>query len=59
MDAALCQYPNQQDHLRVIRRLTGNGVPCAVISQFPHVTRVAATGLLRRLELDQAAEGIS
>lgn len=58
--STLCQHPGQQQrHLRVIGRLTGNGVPCAAIGQFPHAFRVAAADLLRRLELDQAAKGVT
>jgi len=55
-----CQHPGQQQrHFRVIGRLTGNGVPCAAIGQFPHTFWVVVEDLLRRLELDQAAEGVS
>ncbi|MDY0186277.1 MAG: hypothetical protein RBR43_10440 [Desulfuromonadaceae bacterium] len=55
-----CQHTGQQQrHFRVVRRLTGNGVPGTAIGQFPHAIRVAAVDLLRRLKLDQAAESIS
>ncbi|MPM04015.1 hypothetical protein SDC9_50282 [bioreactor metagenome] len=54
------QRPGQhQGHLRVIGGLPGDGVEGAAVGQFPQASRILSPDTLRRLELHQAAEGVS
>ena len=53
------QHPGQQQrHLGIICRLSGNGVPGSAIRQFPDTIRVFPSYLLRCLELHQAAQSV-
>ena len=54
------QRPRQhQRHLRVVGRLPRDRVPRAAIRQLAQAIGITPANLLRRLELDQAAQGIA
>jgi hypothetical protein len=49
----------EERHFGIVGRLTGDGVPCAAVGEVAHAVRISTTDVVRRLELDEAAEGIS
>lgn len=53
------QAGQQKDHFRIVRRLTGDGVPCATVRKITDAIRVFPLDVLLIKKLDQAAKGVS
>lgn len=58
--AVLCERARKRErHLRVVGRLSGDGVPATALGEFTHTIRIGGADGCRRLELDQAAESVA